>query len=364
MIPAVIILSSVPGSDLEPAARDARQLVPHVLLAENPRGYGAAFAIAFARAIELGCTHAIVLDVARGHQPRYLPTFLAAAAQSPDAIIVGVRHYDAEQPSSAQRFGRWNCDLWTWIETGRWIRDTTYGYKAYPLALAGNIAVRSEQTDCEVELFAKALWAGVGVVQIPLATDARTEALVPLRMREAIRFGATTTRLTVERFLLPAPLRETMHQRSFADLPVTERIGIISRQAIAHHCDAPARFATCIGIGVFFGILPIWGFQMIAAAATAHLLGLSKHLVLAASYVSSPLTLPIILYASLVLGQLMLHGQFTGLPRPDELQRSALLPYLGEYVAGSILLAIAAGLVSSLLAFVAASLLKSLRGAT
>ena len=112
---------------------------------------------------------------------------------------------------------------------------------------------------------------------------------------------------------------------------------------------------------MFFGIAPIWGFQMLAAAATAHLLGLSKPLVLAASHVSSPLTLPLIIYASLLAGHFLFHGRFTGLPRPDQFDRLVLLRYLGEYVAGSIALALIAGVLALLLAFLAATTLKSLR---
>jgi uncharacterized protein (DUF2062 family) len=359
---AVIIISSVPGADLNIAADAARQLVPRVILADKAIGYGAALSAAFDIAGEAGCTHAIVLDVGRGHAPTYIATFIEAARRSPDAMIVGVRRYSESLPSRSQRFGRWNCDLWTWAETGRWIHDTTYGFKAYPLQLVRDLAVRATATDFEVELLAKAIWTGAQVIQIPLPTDARAEALAPLQPVEVVRFVATTAWLVLQRLMLPAPLLATMHRKAFAQLPLMQRLGLICREGIVRNSDRPARFAACVGIGVFFGIVPIWGFQMIAAAATAHLLGLSKPLVLAASQVSSPLTLPLILYMSLLAGHFLFHGQMAGLPRPDQLNRLVLLRYLGEYVAGSIALAFAAGLAALLLAFVTAKTLKSLRG--
>jgi uncharacterized protein (DUF2062 family) len=179
-----------------------------------------------------------------------------------------------------------------------------------------------------------------------------------------MRFGSTTLRLLVQRLLIPSALLATMHLKAFAQLPLMQRLGLICRQGIVHHSDRPLRFAAGVGVGVFFGIVPIWGFQMIAAATAAHLLGLSKSLVLAASQVSSPLTVPLVLYLSLLLGHLLFHGQIDGLPRPDQLDRVVLFRFLGEYVAGSIALAIAAGFFSLLLAFVAATTVRSLRGYT
>jgi uncharacterized protein (DUF2062 family) len=362
MLPSVIILSSVPGADLNSAAAASRQIMLQVLVAENPLEYGAALSGAFVTAGELGCTHAIVLDVGRGHAPAYLPNFIEAARQTPEAIILGVRKYSLDRPSIGQRIGRWHCDFWTWAETGRWIHDTTYGFKAYPLHVIQDLEIRAESTDFEVELLAKSLWAGAQVLELSLPTEANARALVPLKPGEVARFGVTTARLMLQRLMLPGPLLATMHRRTFAQLPLMQRLGLICREGIVHNCDRPSRFAAGVAIGVFFGIAPIWGFQMIAAAATAHVLRLSKPLVLAASQVSSPLTVPLILYVSLLAGHFLFHRRFTGLPRPDQLDRLVLLRYLGEYLAGSIVLAIFAGILSLILAFLAATTLKRLRG--
>jgi len=359
---AVIILSSVRGRDLESAAGAARQAVSQVIVASDARGYGAAFAEAVSQAVESGCTHAVVLDVGRGHLPAYLPRFVEAARLHPDAIVVGRREYTQNRPSLLQRLGRWNCDFWTWMETGKWVHDTVYGFKAYPLDLIKDLAIRSQQTDCEVELLAKAIWSGVGIVQVALPSDAKSETLVPLSPGEITRFGVTTVSLTLQRLGLPEPLRAMIHRKEFSQLPLIQRLRVVCREAIAHNCQRPGRFAVCVGLGVFFGIVPIWGFQMLAAAATAHLLGLSKPLVLAASHVSSPLTLPLVLYASLIIGHLLLHGQVSGLPNLRQLNPAVLLHSVGEYLVGSTVLAIAAGMAALVISFAAAATIKRLRG--
>jgi uncharacterized protein (DUF2062 family) len=362
MTPAVIILSSVPGRDLEAAAGAARQTVGQVIVASDSRGYGAAFAGAMSQAVESGCTHAVVLDVGRGHLPIYLPRFVEAARLHPGAIIIGRREYTQNRPSRLQHLARWNCDFWTWMETGRWVHDTVYGFKAYPLDLIKDLAIRSEQTDCEVELLAKAIWSGIATVQVALPSDAKSETLVPLSPGEITRFGVTTGLLTLQRLALPEPLRAMIHRKEFSQLPLMQRLRVVCREAVAHHCQRPGRFAACVGLGVFFGIVPIWGFQMLAAAATAHLLGLSKPLVLAASHVSSPLTLPLVLYASLIIGHLLLHGQLSGLAHLHQLGPTLLLHSLGEYLIGSTVLAIGAGLAALVVSFAAAATIKRLRG--
>jgi uncharacterized protein (DUF2062 family) len=376
MTTAVIILTSVPGRDQASALAESRQLVEHVIADGCECGYGTALAGAITKAVALGCTHAVVLDVGRSHSPAYLPLFVEAARTHPDAIIVGFRQYQGRReeaaspgfrspqarPSRMQRLGRWNCDLWTWLETGRWVHDTVYGFKAYPLDLIKDLAIRSRQTDCEVELFAKSIWSGIATVHVPLSSDAASETLAPLAPGEIIRFGITTSLLTLQRLVLPEPLRAMIHRKEFAELPAMQRVRVACREAIAHNCQRPGRFAACVGLGVFFGIVPIWGLQMLAAATTAHLLGLSKPLVLAASHVSSPLTLPLVLYASLVIGHLLLHGQLSGLPHLRQLGPSVLLHSLGEYLIGSTVLAICAGLVAMMVSFVAAATIKRLRG--
>ena len=186
MVPSVIILTSVAGADLNSAAIVARQTVPQVILVENRSGYGAALSAAFATAGELGCTHAVVLDVGRGHSPAFLQQFIDAACEAPEAIVLGVAGTRGIGPLSAS-LGRWHCDVWTWAETGRWIHDTTYGFKAYPLHQVRDLAVRAVATDFEVELLAKSVWAGLPVVEIPLPTMAHAGGLAPLTLPEVAR---------------------------------------------------------------------------------------------------------------------------------------------------------------------------------
>jgi len=395
MTAALIISSSTAAADPQTIVDEAKRLVPIVIVVDPPlparreragvrvpiqpedgphpnplpayrereqEGGAPNLGAALAAAAELGCTHAITLDIGRGHSLADLPAFLDAIRQHPDAIVTGVRHYPPGALPTPTRLARRNCDFWTCAETGHWIHDSAHGYRAYPLAGIADLVLRSQGIEADVELLVKAMWTGMSVVQIPLNISQGAPPPTLLSVREIVSFFSLTSNLMFQRLLLPAPLRATMHLREFANLPPGPRLRLIANEAIKHHCDRPSRFAACVGVGVFFGIVPIWGFQMLAAATVAHLLRLSKPLVLAASHVSSPITIPLILYASLLVGHLLFHGQFAGLPRLGQMQRAVMLQYLGEYLVGSIVLAMAAGVTAATVAYLAAATLKSVRG--
>jgi uncharacterized protein (DUF2062 family) len=349
----VVIIPTCGGlPPAEAVAHDARQIVGEVIIIDEQGRKGLALKRGLARAAEMGFTHVITMDGDGRHSAKDLPKFIEMIAQQPGAIIVGVR----QGLRRSVRIARSHCDFWVWAATGKWIHDTPNGFRALPLSVLSDLSLRCDQFDFEIEILVKAIWGGAEIVELPVDAGTGSE-LIPIG--DAARLGWLTTVLVSQRLLLPAPLLAAMHKKEFADLPLGQRVRRIARDAILLNSDQPRSFAACIGLGVFFGILPIWGFQMLAAAATAHALRLSKPLVLAASNISSPITIPLILYFSLIIGHVLHRGQFEGFPRLSELRRPMIL---GEYIAGSVVLAVTAGIFAGLLAYAAASALKAVRG--
>jgi uncharacterized protein (DUF2062 family) len=226
-----------------------------------------------------------------------------------------------------------------------------------------DLSLQCTRHDYEIELLVKAIWAGRSVTQVAVTTE--HAPVIPLSFRPVRDLSLIFTlnaMLMLQRLLLPKPLLGAIHSKGVADLSPMRRLLRVLKGFFLYDCERPATFAACIGLGVFFGIIPVWGFQMLAAAATAHLLRLSKPLVLLASNISFPAAIPFVLYASLLVGHLLFTGRFTGLPRFNEFEQSVWLEYLGEYLTGSIVLAIAAGIVSAIIAYISAMVFKSLRG--
>lgn len=92
-------------------------------------------------------------------------------------------------------------------------------------------------------------------------------------------------------------------------------------------------------LGVFMGILPIWGYQLITAISLAYLLRLNKFLVIVAANISIPPMIPVILYLSFVTGSIVL-GNGTHLNLVSPVTFTFVKNNLFQYVVGSIILAI------------------------
>jgi uncharacterized protein (DUF2062 family) len=102
--------------------------------------------------------------------------------------------------------------------------------------------------------------------------------------------------------------------------------------------------AASVGVGVFSGILPIWGFQLFAGLFLAVIFRLNKALVIIASNISIPPMIPLIIFLSYKTGGL--------LPTP------LIGQHLKQYICGSIALAVIAGFLAALLTFILLKLFK------
>src|SRR5687767_8359142 len=75
----------------------------------------------------------------------------------------------------------------------------------------------------------------------------------------------------------------------------------------------PGRFGFAVGLGLFFGLSPFWGFQMITAQVLAYVFKLNKLAVAAAVTISAPPFLPFEVLLSVQLGQRILYNTWAPL---------------------------------------------------
>ena len=73
---------------------------------------------------------------------------------------------------------------------------------------------------------------------------------------------------------------------------------------------SPGRAAAAVFLGIFIGIMPIYGLQTITAIGLALLFRLNKPLTVAATFISNPLLQPFIIFSSVELGCLLRTGSF------------------------------------------------------
>jgi uncharacterized protein (DUF2062 family)/SAM-dependent methyltransferase len=72
----------------------------------------------------------------------------------------------------------------------------------------------------------------------------------------------------------------------------------------------PGRAAAAVFLGIFIGIVPIYGFQTLAAVGVALLFRLNKPLTVASTFINNPLLQPAIIVSSVEIGYFLRGGSF------------------------------------------------------
>ena len=118
---------------------------------------------------------------------------------------------------------------------------------------------------------------------------------------------------------------------------------------IIHSSDSNLHMAAAMGWGIFCGIIPIWGYQMVFAGFSAHFMKLNKVIAVVFSNISIPPMIPLILYGSMAIGAVMLNvdNPFT----IHEITLESVGLYLSQYLIGSCVLAAMSGLAVFVLSY-------------
>lgn len=305
-------------------------------------GKGAALRAGFLRACELGHTHAITMDADGQHFAADLPRFMAAARAQPDALIVGVRDFFAAGCPTHRRRSNAVSSFWFHAETGVRLKDTQCGFRCYPLALTRELRARSGGYAFELEFLVRAAWLEVPLVATPVACSYDPEQIRRSHfhpVKDLARITFMNIGLVAQSWLVPKELRRFWSRGE----RTTWRVALAG--FFSEHAEDPGRLAGAVALGLFCGIAPIWGIQMITAATLAHHLRLNKAVALLVSNISIPPMAPFLIYASTALGHWICTGR--GLTLSPARLRSHAGEYFGEWFLGGFalaLLAAAAGL--------------------
>lgn len=355
-LPVVVVDDG--STDQTPSLLAQEEGITLVTLPQNA-GKGAALKAGFDRARQLGFTHAVTLDADGQHNTDEIPDFIKACTASPEAMIVGVRDLKAAGAPGQRRFANGISTFWFKRETHVHLSDTQCGYRCYPIEAIQRLVVKSERYAYELEVMVAAAWAGITLLPQPVSSDydAPTSRMSHFRpLLDFMRVSNTHGRLSMMAFCLPAPLRKLLVKGTLRRFPFRKRVRITLGHLFRENTEHNGRLAWSVGIGFFCGIVPIWGYQMVAAALLAHKLKLNKAVALTASNISFPLAAPLILAGGLVLGHFLRTGQLIEISR-DHLARQIPL-YLWDWVLGSMVLAVVVGLLGAGFTYVLARLLR------
>jgi glycosyltransferase involved in cell wall biosynthesis len=330
---------------------DTQQLLPQFssiqLISYQPnRGKGYALRTGIKAAAEAGYDYAIAIDSDGQHFAHDIPAFLSQIEKTPGALIIGARNLNQENVPGKSSFGNRFSNFWYWIETGRKLPDTQSGYRLYPVKKLAKKRYFTRKYEFEIEVLVRAAWSGIPVISIPVSVyyppaEERVSHFRPFR--DFTRISMLNTVLVLIAFLWIKP-------RDFIR-PLFKKEGWVRLWQLLFVTPHESNHvkAASISFGVFMGIVPIWGFQLLIGIPLALLFRLNKGLFIVAANISIFPFTPFILFASLVTGNWLLG--YKTIPSVHHISLTEVKQAGFAFFLGGTVLAIAAGLTAYLVAY-------------
>ena len=317
------------------------------------KGKGHALKTGLLRAKERGFTYAISIDSDGQHFADDIPVFLQAIEENPGAMLIGARNLQQENMPQKNTFGNKFSNFWCKLETGIDLPDTQSGFRLYPLKELEGMKLFTTKYEFEIEIMVKMAWKNVPVLPVPIKVfyakgDERVSHFRPFK--DFFRISVLNTYLVTLAFLWYIPVR-------FFKKLNKETISKFIQESLLNKEESASMKGLSVAFGVFMGIIPIWGYQLMTAIFLSHLLKLNKAIVIIAANISFPPFIPLILYGSLKTGQILLNQKTSIFP--DELSLDVVKEQLPAYILGSFVFATFMAILFGLVTFVAVKVSRS-----
>jgi glycosyltransferase involved in cell wall biosynthesis len=321
---------------------------------EENVGKGWALRCGFKKALELGFQYAITIDSDGQHFAEDLPKFLNEVEKNPGCLIIGKRNMEQAGIPGKSSFGNKFSNFWYWVETGYKMGDTQSGYRLYPVEQLQSMNFFTKKFEFEIEVIVRAAWKGIFITSVPVKIFYEEKSKRISHFRPFQDFSRISVLNTV---LVTIALVYIKPRDFFRKLVKKETRQELLRQ-LFHPDDSHFKKAASIGFGVFMGIVPIWGFQLITAIALAIVFKLNKALVILAANISFPPFIPFILYLSHLTGKIWMGEKAVDISFSKGMTLQAIQDSFAQYLFGAITLSIFSGLLASSLSFLYLKLFK------
>lgn len=321
-----------------------------IVLITNEKNSGKGFSLrrGFKKAIELGFSNVITIDSDGQHFPEDIPLLVAKAKEFPGAVIMGSRNMEHESVPGKSSFGNKFSNFWFKLETWITLPDTQTGFRVYPLEPIKKMYFFTKKFEFEIEVIVRLAWKNVKFHPVAIRVLYDMEERV-----SHFRPGRDFFRISVLNSVLVLGALFYYYPKKLFSYNTIETI---KREAIKPN-ESNFMKALSLGFGVFMGIIPLWGFQLLIGIPLSVLFKMNKVLFVAAANISIPPMIPFILYASMIVGQFIVGGEINHETifslELEDVQRNAY-----QYLIGAIALSIISFFTVFLFSF---SLLKLFR---
>ncbi len=312
------------------------------------RGKGFALRSGFKKALELGYDHAITIDSDGQHFAKDLPAFLHALKENGEALIMGARNMETtDNVPGKSSFGNKFSNFWYKFETGIALPDTQTGYRLYPLRPIAGMKFFTRKYEFEIEVIVRLAWAGVKVESVPITVyyPPKEERISHFRpFKDFTRISIVNTVLVAICFFYVWPRN---FFRRFTQKNWKQEL----RRMLLKPGEKDITKANSMGFGAFMGIVPIWGFQLLAGIPLAHIFKLNKALFVLAAHISVAPMIPLIVFLSYKMGKPFMGGRAVDISFNKDLTLEKIWQNLEQYIYGSIFLAIITGIAFWIITF-------------
>ena len=350
-----VIVVNDGSTDSTPIILEKFRNIRVVSYAKN-QGKGYALKKGFELAIKEGYQYAITIDSDGQHFAKDISAFIEKSLDQPDSLIVGSRQLPTDRMRQGSSFANRFSNFWFKFIAGITLPDTQSGFRLYPLSKLKDIHFYTCKYEFELEVLVRSAWRGIPVTSIPISVfyPSREERISHYRpVKDFLRISLLYTVFFFVVIFYSKPF-------SFLKYMKKENIKGFFNRHILHSKDSTAKITLSVMLGVFMGIAPIWGYQLITAISLAYLLRLNKILVIVAAQISIPPLIPFILYLSFVTGSIIMgNGAHLNLVSPVTF--AFVKNNLLQYIIGSIALAVILSLFFGLIMYFFMKLIRKNR---
>jgi glycosyltransferase involved in cell wall biosynthesis len=326
----------------------------HVLHHKVNQGKGIALRTGFEYAVKNGYDYAITIDSDGQHMATDLPLFIDKLEEERRAIIIGARNMvDTANVPKKSTMGNKISTFWFTFETGIKLQDTQSGFRLYPLYLLKNIKFFTWKYEFEIEVMVRAAWKGINVTPIPISVyyapgEKRITHFRPFKDFTRVFMLNVVLVFIAVLYIKPIQLFKKI-----------QKIGLkeFFKQNLLNSDESNFKKAAAVAVGIFMGIFPTWGFQMLIAVFLSFILKLNKVIVLVTANISIPPMIPFIVYFSFLTGGLVLN-QPSAVDFSKSITLDSIWKDITQYAVGSICLATVAALVCGIITFLLLTLFR------
>ncbi len=329
------------------STRDILASFTQIKVVQQPynMGKGMALRAGFKAAFEQGYQYAITIDSDGQHMASDLPVFIDKIEKEPGTLIVGARNMEQSSVPGKSSFGHKFSNFWFWFETGVKLPDTQSGYRLYPLEPLYKMKWFTRKYEFEIENIVRASWKGVKVDSVAVQVYYGKERVTHFRpFKDFSRVSVLNTVLVLIAILFIKPFKviRSLNRNSIADF---------FKKYVFNRDESDLRKTLSVMFGVFMGIVPIWGFQLIVGITLAHLMKLNKVLFVTAAHISIPPMIPILIFFSYKAGGMVLPNGKDVLIFNRDITLENVKTDLFQYTVGSMLLAVAVAVLFGLITY-------------